>query len=155
LTVHAQRGGGGGGMGGGGMMGRGGSMGLMHPLPPQHIHVEPMISLPGRWWDDRKTIKKLNLRTEQQQRMDTIFESNKGTLVSLYDNLQREQQRFVQMPREDLQDETKVFAQIDRIAQARADLEKANFHTLMQIRKELDPDQVATLEKAIADSSNN
>jgi Spy/CpxP family protein refolding chaperone len=153
MMAHAQRGGGPG--GGGGMMGgpRGGGMGFMHPLPQQRIHVEPMITLPGRWWDDKRTIKQLNLRTEQQQRMDTIFESNKGTLISLYGNLQHEQQRFVQMPREDLQDETKVFAQIDRIAQARADLEKANFHTLMQIRKELDPDQAASMEKIIADSS--
>ena len=43
-----------------------------------------------------------------------------------------------------------MFAAIDRIAQARADLEKAKFHVLLQIRKEMDPQQVAALDRAIA-----
>lgn len=164
--AHAQRGGGG---GGGGGMGRGGGamgggmggdrgmmprhddrMEMMHTVP--RIQTEPVIALPGRWWDDHRTIKSLKLRPEQQQRMDAIFESNKGTLMTLYTNLEREQQKFVDMPREDLQDETKVFAQIDRIEEARSALEKERFHTLMQIRKEMDAKQVAELDKKIAEA---
>jgi Spy/CpxP family protein refolding chaperone len=155
----AQRGGGGMGGPGGGGMGHGGmmephdGMGMMRsPNAQAHIHAEPIITLPGRWWDDKKTMRSLNLRPEQQERMDAIFNANKDNLMGLYTNLQREQQRFVQMPREDLQDESKVFAQIDRVAQARADLEKANFHTLIQIRHEMDPEQLAALDKTIADS---
>jgi len=152
---YAQHGGGppGGGMGGGGMRGgdMGGPRGDMARMPEPRIRVEPQMMLPGRWWDDKKTVKSLKLRTEQQQRMDDIFNANKGNLVSLYENLQREQQRFVSMSREDLQDETKVFAEIDRVAQARGDLEKASFHFQMQIRKEMDSDQVAALDKAIAE----
>jgi len=145
-------GGPGGGMGGGGLMGgRGGAMG-MGRMPQVRLRTEPQITLGGRWWDDKKTVKSLNLRSEQQQRMDGIFEANRGSLVSLDENLQREQERFVSMPREDLQDETKVFAAIDRIAQARADLEKAKFHVLLQIRKEMDPQQVAALDRQIANS---
>lgn len=156
--ARAQRGGGGGmggpggGMGGGMMGGRGGEMGGMHRLQSQPLRSEPQITLGGRWWDDKKTIKSLSLRSEQQQRMDGIFESNRGNLISLGENLQREQERFVAMPREDLQDETKVFAAIDRVAQARADLEKAKFHVLLQIRKEMDPQQVAALDRQIANS---
>ena len=155
----AQRGGGGGGMGGpgggmggGGMMGgpRGGEMGGMRSIPEVRMRTEPQITLPGRWWDDRKTVKMLSLRPDQQQRMDGIFEANRDNLLSLGGNLQREQDRFVSMPHEDLEDETKVFAAIDRIAQARADLEKAKFHVLLQIRKEMDPQQVAALDRAIA-----
>ena len=146
--------GGGGGMGaphGGDMGGPRGNMGDMSRMPEPRIRVEPQITLPGRWWDDRKTVKSLKLRADQQQRMDDIFNANKGNLVSLYENLQREQQRFVAMSREDLRDETKVFAEIDRVAQARADLEKASFHFQMEIRKEMDPEQVAALDKAIAE----
>jgi Spy/CpxP family protein refolding chaperone len=160
--AHAQRGGGGMGRGGGGDMGGGmggdrgmmprhdDRMDMMHPIP--HIQTEPVIALPGRWWDDHRTIKSLKLRPEQQQRMDAIFESNVGTLMTLYTNLQREQQKFVDMPREQLQDETKVFAQIDRIEDARAALEKERFHTLMQIRKEMDPKQMKELDKKIAEA---
>jgi Spy/CpxP family protein refolding chaperone len=161
--AHGQRGPGGGGPGGppGGGMGGPGGGGMMggprgeRDMEPriqqrQPVRSEPQLSLPGRWWDDKKTVKTLSLRSDQQKRMDDIFEAGKGNLVSLYENLQREQQRFVSMPREDLQDETKVFAAIDRVAAARADLEKANFHMLLQIRKEMDPEQVAALDKQIA-----
>ena len=82
--------------------------------------------------------------------MDDILAANKGTLLSLYSNLKHEEDRLTSMSREDLQDEAKVFAGIDRVAQARADLEKANAHTLLQIRKELDAQQLAELDREVA-----
>ena len=137
--------------GGGGMMGdRGGMRGEMGGRIQVPLRSEPQITLPGRWWDDKKVVKNIGLRSEQQARMDDIFNSSKGNLMSLYGNLQREQTQFVSMSREDLQDETKVFTAIDHIAQARADLDKATFHVFLQIRKELDPVQLAALDKAIA-----
>jgi hypothetical protein len=44
-------------------------------------------------------------------------------------------------------DEAQLFAQIDRVAQARADLEKAKTHMLLQLRKEMDADQIRKLDK--------
>jgi hypothetical protein len=41
-----------------------------------------------------------------------------------------------------------LFAQIDRVAQARAELDKATTHYLLQIRKEMDSDQIKRLEKS-------
>jgi len=152
--AFAQHGGGPGGGGpgmGGPMMGgpRGGEMERM-PLP--RMRTEPQLSLPGRWWDDKRTIKMLGLRSEQQHRMDDIFNAGKENLNTLFANLQREQQKFVSMSREDLQDENKVFAEIDRVAQARADLEKANFHLLLQIRGAMDPPQLDALDREIANA---
>ena len=40
-----------------------------------------------------------------------------------------------------------VRAQIDRVAQAHAELEKATTHMLLQIRGEMDPEQIKRLEK--------
>jgi Spy/CpxP family protein refolding chaperone len=150
--AHAQgRGGRGGMMGGGGFhMGDRdlGDHGPPGAVPP--MHNGPMFALSGRFWDDKKTAKNLNLRPEQQKRMDDLFDANKDNLVSLFDNLQREQQRYHSMSREDMQDESKVFAQIDRVSQARADLEKAKAHLLLQIRKEMDPQQLDELDREIA-----
>lgn len=112
----------------------------------------PQLAPPGRWWDDKKTVRTLNLRPDQQHRMDDILAANKGTLLNLYSNLRHEEDRLTSMSREDLQDESKVFAGIDRVAQARADLEKANAHTLLQIRKELDGQQLAELDREVAAS---
>ncbi|MEO6923500.1 MAG: hypothetical protein ABI142_06720, partial [Bryocella sp.] len=116
------------------------------------VRTEPALSLGGRWWDEKHSAKTYHLRPEQAQRMDAVLNANKDRLFTLYANLEHEKQQFAAMPREDLRDEAKVFAQIDRIALARADLEKANFHTQMQIRAQLDPDQLAALDKTIADA---
>jgi Spy/CpxP family protein refolding chaperone len=139
----------------GGMMGhRGSPRGFMAPAPtmtrPPHIGLQ--LGLGGRWWDDGKIGKKLSLRDDQKRRMDDIFEANKPVLQTLYGNLQREEARLASMPPGDMQDETRVFAAIDRVAQARTELEKANAHTLVQIRQQLDPAQLDQLDREIANS---
>jgi Spy/CpxP family protein refolding chaperone len=120
------------------------------PAASQPVHNGPMFAPSLRFWNDKKTVKSLNLRPDQQKRMDDLFDSNKDNLVSLYGNLQREQLRYNSMSREDMQDESKVFAQIDRVSQARADLEKARAHLLLQIRKEMDPEQLDAMDREIA-----
>ncbi len=46
----------------------------------------------------------------------------------------------------DQPDEGKILAQIDRVAQARAELEKANARMLLGLRRVLTPDQWKTLQ---------
>jgi len=148
----------GGGPPGGGMMGNEPHMGEMGRMPPPNMVTSrpmrsgPQLGLAGRWWDDRQTVKKIGLRSDQQRRMDDIFEANKPTLQALYNNLQREEERLISLPPGDLQDESKVFAAIDRVAAARTELEKANAHILMQIRQQMEPQQLAVLDKEIADA---
>jgi Spy/CpxP family protein refolding chaperone len=124
--------------------------------PALDSHGQPrmglQLGLGGRWWDDHGTVRKLKLNTDQQRHMDTIFEANKPTLINLYTNLQREELNLANLSRTDLQDETKVFAAIDRVSQARTDLEKENAHYLLQIRQQLDPHQLDTLDRQIASS---
>ena len=124
--------------------------GLISSIPASRSGLQ--LGLHGRWWDDHKTVKKLSLSSDQQQHMDTIFEANKPTLINLLSNLQHEQALLAALPTGDRQDETQVFAAIDRVAQARADLEKENIHMLLQIRNQLDPQQVAALDRQIAKS---
>jgi hypothetical protein len=114
------------------------------------VRIVPQLGLPGRWWDDGMTARKVGLRSDQQRRMDEIFETNKGTLLGLLNNLQREENHLMSLPPGELQDENKVFSAIDRVAQARADLEKANAHLMLQIRQQMDAVQVAALDRQIA-----
>jgi Spy/CpxP family protein refolding chaperone len=79
--------------------------------------------------------------------MDAIFEQNRGTLVKRYDALQQEEQRMETLTHAKTLDESALFAQIDRIEQARADLGKATTHYLIQLRNELDQGQIAKLEE--------
>ena len=145
---HAEAGGHRGGFGG---MREGGFPPVRQPMPQFNRGLQ--LGLGGRWWDDHKTVKKLTLRPDQQQRMDTIFEANKPVLINLYANLQREETHLASLPPADLQDETKVFAAIDRVSQAHTDLEKEKVHYLLQMRAQLDPTQLTTLDKEIASST--
>jgi Spy/CpxP family protein refolding chaperone len=177
-TVQAQgggRGGGppggggpGGGMGGGGMnggMGGGNRPGFPGgsrpglspgsiPSPSRNSTDAPVraglqLGPPGqRWWDDRGFVKSLKLRPDQQARMDAIFEQNRNLLLSRFDGLQQAEAQMAQLSNSASPDESALYAQIDRVAQARADLEKANTHLLLQLRSQMDPDQIKRLEKS-------
>jgi Spy/CpxP family protein refolding chaperone len=102
---------------------------------------------PGRWWDDKHYVKALHLRPEQQKRMDGLFDENRSTLVNRFQTLQQEESKMEALSRASNLDEATLFSQIDRVAQARADLEKANTHLMLQVRKEMDADQVSRLDK--------
>jgi len=101
---------------------------------------------PDRWWDDRGFARSLKLRPDQQTRMDAIFEQNRGALSSRLQTLQQAESQMAEIAAAPEPDEAALSAQIDRVAQARAELEKANTHMLLQIRKQMDPDQIARLE---------
>lgn len=110
------------------------------------------LGLSGRWWDDHGTARKLRLNSDQQRRMDSIFEANWPTVTNLYANLQHEEVNLAGLSHADLQDEGKVFAAIDRVSHARSDLEKQYAHMFLQIRQQLDPQQLDALDREIASS---
>ena len=80
--------------------------------------------------------------------MDAIFERNRGALTSSFQNAQQAQTQMEELAKSSSPDETALFAQIDRVAQAHAELEKATTHYLLQLRKEMDADQIKRLEKS-------
>lgn len=101
---------------------------------------------PLRWWDDKHYAKNLHLRPDQKKRMDGLFDENRATLVNRYQALQQEESKMEALSHAQTLDEGALFAQIDRVAQARADLEKATTHVVLQVRKEMDADQITRLD---------
>jgi Heavy-metal resistance len=170
LPLLAQRPGGGGpppggGMPSGGGMPGGGSMpgGSIPGGSPREIEgglpsgasVQPggpttragvQLGPPSRWWDDKHYAKTLHLRPDQKKRMDGLFDENRANLVNRYGALQQEEQKMETLSHAQTLDEAALFAQIDRVAQARADLEKATTHYMLQVRKEMDADQIKRLD---------
>ena len=75
--------------------------------------------------------------------MDAIFEQNRGALLTRFEAVQQAEAQMEELSRSPAPDEAALFAQIDRVAQARAELEKANTHLLMQaLRSEMGADQI-------------
>ena len=100
----------------------------------------------GRWLDNPDTAQRLNLTTAQIKKMDDIFQQNRLQLIDLNANLQKAEAILEPLVDADQPDDNKVVAQIDRVAQARADLEKANARMLWAIRRVLTPDQWKNLQ---------
>ena len=104
----------------------------------------------GQWWNNPKAIDKFKLTDVQRKAMDDIYQQHRLTIVDLHATLEKAEIAMEPMVRADQPDETKILAQIDRVAQARAELEKANARMLLGIRKQLTPDQWKQLEAARA-----
>lgn len=95
----------------------------------------------GRWWHNPHLSQALNLTDDQKQKMDDIFQQNKPGLHGLFESLRQQEALLGPMIGADQPNEDQVLAQIDKVAQARADLEKANARMLFDLRKTLTPDQ--------------
>jgi protein CpxP len=95
----------------------------------------------GRWWNNPKVAERLKLTDAQRKSMDDTLQQHREKLVDLRGSLEKAELELEPMMKEDQPNESQILAQIDKVAQARAELEKANARFLLAIRSKLTPDQ--------------
>jgi periplasmic protein CpxP/Spy len=95
----------------------------------------------GRWWNNPQIAEKLNLTDDQKKSMDAIFQQHREQLVDLRATVEKAEIEMDPLVKADQPNEAAVMAQIDKVAQARAELEKANARFLFELRAKLTPDQ--------------
>ncbi|HTZ59670.1 MAG TPA: Spy/CpxP family protein refolding chaperone [Acidobacteriaceae bacterium] len=112
--------------------------------PPMEraFHVGPF----GRWWNNPEFVQKLGLTADQQKKMEAVFEQNRPGLLDLLANVRKEEAAMEPLLAADPLDDAKILAQIDRVTQARAELERANGRMLLGLRKVLTLQQWKTLQ---------
>jgi Spy/CpxP family protein refolding chaperone len=98
------------------------------------------------WWKSPDLAQKLSLTTDQQKRMDDIFQQSRLQLIDLKANVEKQEVMLEPMLAANPPDTNKVLAQIDHVASARAELEKANARMLLGIRGVLSADQWTKLQ---------
>jgi periplasmic protein CpxP/Spy len=96
---------------------------------------------PGRWWNNPNVAQQVGVTDDQKKKMDDIFQQHKLQLIDLKASLEKQEAILQPLIGADQPDEAKILSQIDAIAQARAELEKANARMLFGIRTVLTPDQ--------------
>jgi Spy/CpxP family protein refolding chaperone len=109
-------------------------------------HSRLRIGPPGMWWKNPDLVQKLSITPDQQKRMDDIFQQSRLQLIDLKAEVERQEVVLEPLLAANPPDTNKVLAQIDRAAQARAELEKANARMLLGIRTVLTPDQWTKLQ---------
>jgi Spy/CpxP family protein refolding chaperone len=102
----------------------------------------------GQWWNNPVLAEKIKLTDDQRKAMDQILLQHRETLIDLRGGVEKAELGMEPLMREDQPNEAKILAQIDKVAQARAELEKANARFLLAIRAKLSPEQWKGLQAA-------
>jgi len=94
-----------------------------------------------RFWNDPKVVSQLKLTDDQRKAMDGILLEHRERLIDLRASVDKAELGMEPLMSQDQPDEGKIVAQIDQVAQARAELEKANARFLLALRGKLTGDQ--------------
>jgi len=137
-------------MGPGAGLGQEGGPGFGMHRPPMERALG-LRSPQGRWWNDPAMVEKLKLSDDQRKAMDAILLNHREQLVDMRAAVEKAELEMEPLMQDDVPNEARVLAQIDKIAQARAELEKANARFLLAIRAKLSPDQWKQLQTARAE----
>ena len=101
---------------------------------------------PGTWWKNPTTVTALSLTADQQKKLDDIFLQSRIGLIHLHASLEEEQLKLEPLLNANPPDQTKSLTQISKIADLRADLEKADAKMLLSLRGVLTADQWTKLQ---------
>jgi Spy/CpxP family protein refolding chaperone len=104
------------------------------------------MGMGGKWWKNSELVKKLGLSEAQVQQIEKTFQDHRMQLIDIRAALQKQELTMQPLVDAERPDEAKVTAQIDKVAQARADLEKSNAKMLLAIRRILTVEQWKQLQ---------
>jgi Spy/CpxP family protein refolding chaperone len=96
---------------------------------------------PGRWWNNPEIAQSVGLSAAQIKKMDDIFNGARDHLIDLDAAVRKAEGGLQPLLDNDPIDRGKVMAQIERLTQVKAELEKANAEMLLDIRLQLTHDQ--------------
>jgi periplasmic protein CpxP/Spy len=100
----------------------------------------------GQFWNNPNLVKQLNLTDDQRKAMDGILQDHRMKLIDLQATLRKAEVAMIPLMKADTPNRSAIEAQIDKVVQARADLEKANARFLLDIRMQLNADQWKQLQ---------
>lgn len=127
-----------------GAQGFGGGQG---PGPGFGPHEPPMQRAFGAagmqkgWWNNPRMVERLKLTDDQRKAMDAIMLAHREKLIDLRANLEKAELEMQPLMSADTPNDAAITAQIDKVVQARGDLERADSRFLLAIRDKLTPDQ--------------
>jgi Spy/CpxP family protein refolding chaperone len=103
----------------------------------------PFIRVAGRgkWWKDSALMKRIGVSDDQVAKIEKIFQDHRLQLIDLHADLEKQEAILEPLVEADQPVESQVVAQIDRVAQARANLEKSDAVMLLAIRRVLSVEQ--------------
>jgi hypothetical protein len=103
------------------------------------------------WWTDAALVARLGLTEDQRKKIEGVFEQFRQALVQNKADLEREEAALARMLEAEPMDSAKaVTSQIDRVVQARAEMERTNSRMTLEIRQNLTRAQWVQLQAETA-----
>lgn len=96
---------------------------------------------PGPWWRSPEMVTRLGLTPDQVKRIEDVFTQSRVHLIDLHATLEKEELLLEPLMDANPVDQGKAMAEISKIADARAELEKTEAKMLLGIRAVLTADQ--------------
>ena len=93
------------------------------------------------WWNNPRMVERLKLSDDQRKAMDGIMLEHREKLIDQRANLEKAELGMQPLMGADQPNDAAIVAQIDKVVQARGELERANARFLLAIRDKLTLDQ--------------
>ena len=101
----------------------------------------PLAAQRGKWWQDERFRRELNLTPEQSLRLEEIFQKHQPTLRQRMEALDQAETVFDRVVEKG--NDTEVMGQVNVVETARAELNKERTMMLLRMRRSLTTDQWA------------
>ncbi len=98
------------------------------------------------WWTNPAMIARLGLTEDQKARIERSFENHRPRLQSNTELLEKEEAQLARLLEAQPLDRNAVLGQIDRVIQARAEVERENSAMTLEMREHLTRDQWMRLQ---------
>ena len=100
----------------------------------------------GTWWSNAALLTELGLTDVQKARIQSSFDSHRQGLVSSKEALEKEELQLSRLLEAESLDRPAVMGQINRVIQARAEMERTNATMTLEMRQQLTRDQWMQLQ---------
>jgi Spy/CpxP family protein refolding chaperone len=116
-----------------------GSSGFLAPYDTQYTNTAAAVVVqpPGAWWTNTALVQRLGLTDDQKARIERAFENHRQNIVSSTDLLEKEEAQLAKTLEAESIDRNAVLAQIDRVTQARREMERATAVMTLEMRESL------------------
>ncbi|MEJ2009183.1 MAG: periplasmic heavy metal sensor [Acidobacteriota bacterium] len=102
----------------------------------------------GQWWKNPEIAQKIGLTDQQKQQLDKISQEGRLKMIDLRANLEKQRVILGPMLQTYHPDEAQVLAQVDKVSQARAAVEKGRIQNMLATRNVLSEEQWKKLQDA-------
>ena len=104
-------------------------------------------SIQAAWWTNTALLQRIGLTEDQKTKIERAYENHRVKIMSTTDQLEKEEAQLARLLDAESIDQNSVLTQIDRVIQARGEMERASSAMTLEMRGHLTRAQWAQLRR--------